>query len=115
MDFKQEFIRVYRLEIQSFMLVFSTQLCALLPLSPSLPSSAGVSPCISLKIKKRHYEYHMIPFPFSMVQPTPFPPPLPYVKKQNCIHVYSVLRWGYGVLGLRQINTCCKVPVHLYR
>jgi hypothetical protein len=23
-------------------------------------SSAGVSPCISLKIKKRHYEHHMI-------------------------------------------------------
>ncbi len=24
------------------------------------PSSDGVSPCISLKIKKRHYEYQMI-------------------------------------------------------
>jgi len=24
------------------------------------PSSAGMSPCISLKIKKRHYEHHMI-------------------------------------------------------
>jgi hypothetical protein len=32
----QVFIRVYRLEIQSVMLVFSTQLCELLPLSPSL-------------------------------------------------------------------------------
>ncbi len=28
---RQEFIRVYRLEIQSIMLVFSTQLCELLP------------------------------------------------------------------------------------
>jgi hypothetical protein len=33
---RQRFIRVYRLEIQSVMLVFSTQLCELLPLSPSL-------------------------------------------------------------------------------
>jgi hypothetical protein len=33
---RQVFIRVYRLEIQSVMLVFSTQLCELLPLSPSL-------------------------------------------------------------------------------
>jgi hypothetical protein len=30
------FNRVYRLEIQSVMLVLSTQLCELLPLSPSL-------------------------------------------------------------------------------
>jgi hypothetical protein len=30
------FIRVYRLEIQSVMLVFSTQLCELWPLLPSL-------------------------------------------------------------------------------
>ena len=34
--FRQVFIRVYRLEIQSVMLVFSTQLCELLPLLPSL-------------------------------------------------------------------------------
>jgi hypothetical protein len=33
---RQVFIRVYRLEIQSVMLVFSTQLCELLPLYPSL-------------------------------------------------------------------------------
>jgi hypothetical protein len=33
---RQEFIRVYRLEIQSVMLVFSTQLCEMLPHSPSL-------------------------------------------------------------------------------
>ncbi len=26
----------------------------------SFPSSAGMSPYISLKIKKRHYEHHMI-------------------------------------------------------
>ncbi len=30
------FIRVYRFEIQSVVLVFSTQLCELLPLYPSL-------------------------------------------------------------------------------
>ncbi len=33
---RQVFIRVYRLEIPSGMLIFSTQLCELLPLSPSL-------------------------------------------------------------------------------
>jgi hypothetical protein len=33
---RQLFIRVYGLEIQSLMLVFSTQLCQLLPLLPSL-------------------------------------------------------------------------------
>ncbi len=32
----QVFIRVHRLKMQSIMLVFSTQLCELLPLSPSL-------------------------------------------------------------------------------
>ena len=33
---RQVFIKVYGLEIQSVMLVFSTQLCELLPLSPYL-------------------------------------------------------------------------------
>jgi hypothetical protein len=33
---REMFIRVYRLEIQSVLLVFSTQLCELLPLQPSL-------------------------------------------------------------------------------
>jgi hypothetical protein len=33
---RQVFIRVYRLEIQSVMFVFSTQICELLRLSPSL-------------------------------------------------------------------------------
>ncbi len=33
---RQVLIRVYRLEIQSVMLVFSTKLCELLPLYPSL-------------------------------------------------------------------------------
>jgi hypothetical protein len=32
----QVFSKVYRLEVQSVILVFSTQLCELLPLSPSL-------------------------------------------------------------------------------
>jgi hypothetical protein len=35
---RQVFIRFYTLEVQSVMLVFSTQLCELLPLSPSLLS-----------------------------------------------------------------------------
>jgi hypothetical protein len=36
MTLRQEFIRVYGLEIQSLMMVFSTQLCELLPFEPSL-------------------------------------------------------------------------------
>ncbi len=46
---RQVFIGVYRLEIQSVMLVFSTQLCELLPLQPSLwfisPPPFSVSKC----------------------------------------------------------------------
>jgi hypothetical protein len=45
----QVFIRVYRLEIQSVMLVFSTQLCELLPLSPSFwfNSLLHTLPCVN--------------------------------------------------------------------
>ncbi len=71
------FIRVYRLERQSVMLVFSTQLCELLPLSPFL------------------------------VQ---LPPPLPCVNKHT-VYTYTLCGGGYGVLGLRQINTCRKAPL----
>jgi hypothetical protein len=55
---RQVFIRIYRLEIQSVMLVFSTQLCEPLP--------------------------HL---PFSLVQPPP-PLPLPCVKVQNTDSVW---------------------------
>jgi hypothetical protein len=41
---REVFTRVYRLEIQSVMLVFSTRLCELLPLSPSLWSNSLPSP-----------------------------------------------------------------------
>jgi hypothetical protein len=51
------------------MLVFSTQLCELLPLSP-----------------------------------------LPCVNKYT-VYTYTVCKGGYGVLGLRQIITCGKVPL----
>ena len=63
------FIRVYRLEIQSVMLVFSTQLCEMLSLSPSL---SILYTCI------------------------------------QCVR-----GGGYGVLGLRQINTCRKAPLQV--
>ncbi len=43
--FWQVFIRVYRLEIQSVMLVFSTQLCELLPISNSLWFNSPPLPC----------------------------------------------------------------------
>ncbi len=41
------FNRVYRLEIQSVMLVFSTQLCKLLPLSPFLWFNSPSPPCVN--------------------------------------------------------------------
>jgi hypothetical protein len=44
---RQVFIRVYRLEIQSIMLVFSTQLCELLPLYPSLWFTSPL-PCVHI-------------------------------------------------------------------
>jgi hypothetical protein len=67
-------------EIQSFIMVFSTQLCKLLHLSPSLW----------------------------------FNSPLPCVNKYT-VYTYAVCKEGgrYGVLGLRQINTCRKVPVQV--
>ncbi len=70
---RQVFIKVYRLEIQSVMLVFLT-------LSPSLWFNS--------------------------------PPPLPCVKKYSTAYTYTVCNGGaggYGILGLRQINTCRKV------
>jgi hypothetical protein len=72
---RQMFIRVCRLEIQSVMLVFSTQLCELLPLWVN-------SPPLSVWISILY------------------------------THIQCV-RGGYGVLGLRQINTCRKVPLQV--
>ena len=51
------------------------------------------------------------PVAFSLVQLTPLPP-LSCVNKY-CI-LYTVCKGeGYGVLGLRQINTCRKVPLQI--
>jgi hypothetical protein len=70
------YIWVYRLEKQSVMLVFSTQLCKLLPLSPSLW--------------------------FNL-------PPSPVWKSILCTRIQVCKSGGgYGVLSLRQINTCRK-------
>ncbi len=44
---RQVFIRVYRLAIQWVMLVFSTQLCELLPFSPSLLFNSPPLPCVN--------------------------------------------------------------------
>jgi hypothetical protein len=43
------FLRVYRLEIQSVMLAFSSKLCELLPLSPSLWFTSPPPPCVKLQ------------------------------------------------------------------
>ncbi len=79
---RQVFIRVYRLQIQSVMLAFSTQNCALLPLKPSLLFDS--------------------------------PPLPPFHVNKYTLYTYTVCEgWGYGVLGLRQINTCRKVPLQV--
>jgi hypothetical protein len=44
---RQVFIIVYRLWIQYVMLVFLTQLCELLPLSPSLWFNSPPLPCVN--------------------------------------------------------------------
>jgi hypothetical protein len=46
------------------------------------------------------------PLTFSLVQLSPTPP-LP------CVNRYTVNTSGYRVLGLRQINTCGKVPLQV--
>ncbi len=83
---RQVFIRVYKLEItRSVMLVFSTQLCDLY--SPLVPLSP------SLKFNSL--------------------PPLPCVNKYT-VHVTVCRGWGgYGVLGIRKINTRRKVPIQV--
>jgi hypothetical protein len=43
---RQVFIRVYRMEIQSVLLVFSTQLCEMLPREPSLRFSSPPPPSL---------------------------------------------------------------------
>ncbi len=53
---RQMFIRVYILEIQLVMLVFSTQLCELLPLSPSLWFNSPPFP-VWISILYTHIQY----------------------------------------------------------
>ncbi len=77
---RQVFLRVYRLEIQSVILVFSTQFCELLSFQPSLWFSSP---------------------------PPPFPVWISILNTRiQCVG-------GYGVPGLRQINTCRKVPLQV--
>jgi hypothetical protein len=78
------FIRVYRVEIQSVVLVFSTQLCELLPLLPSL-------------------WYKSLPLPPSLCE---------QVYCIHVYSVYGG-GGGHWVLGLRQINTCSEVPLNV--
>jgi hypothetical protein len=75
----QVFIRVYRLKIQSVVLVFSTQFCELFALY--LLSGSTL-------------------------------PPLPILNKYT-LYTYTVCKGGCGVLGLRQINICRKVPLQV--
>jgi hypothetical protein len=63
------------------MVVFSIQLCVLLPLSPSLWLNS--------------------------------PPPLPVWISILYTRIHTHTGGGYGVLGLRQINTCRKVPLQV--
>ena len=54
--------------------------------------------------------WSVAPLPFSLVQLSPpFPPPC--VNKCTLYTYIVCIQGGYGVLGLRQINTCRKVPL----
>ncbi len=64
---RQVFIRVYRLVIQSVMLVFSTQLCELFLLEPTL-----------------------------WFKPSPFPPPPPPCVNKYTVFTYTVCRGVMG-------------------
>ncbi len=77
---RQVSIRVYRLEMQSVLLVFSIQLCELLPLYSNLHSGSPLSPFLVWFWTLYVY----------------------YTRIQR-------VRGGYGVLYLRQINTCRNV------
>jgi hypothetical protein len=85
------FIRVYRLEIVNFLRTFSHVGF----FNPALWSV--LSP--------------VAPFPFSQVQPPP-PPLIPCLNKYT-LYTYTVCKGGHRVLGLRQINTCRKVHLHV--
>jgi hypothetical protein len=50
------FNRVYGLEIQSVMLVFSTQLCDLLPLDPCLWFTQPLPPLPKVKVQYIHWK-----------------------------------------------------------
>ncbi len=87
---RQVFIRVYRLEIQSVMLVFSTQLC-------ELSCLGGVGRCWVLLETIFCRSFTLCFWPDS--EPTKL---LDRPKQKN--------RWGEG---LRQVNTCRKVPLQV--
>ncbi len=80
---RQVFIIIYRLDIVSHVGIFNPALWIVAPLS------------------------------FSLVQLFP-PLPLPCVNRYT-VYMYTVCkgRGGYGVLGLRQIKTCRKVPLEV--
>ncbi len=82
---RQVFIRVYRLEKQSVMFVFSTQLCKLLPLSPSLWLSFPLPP-FPVWISILYTRIHSVRGGGSM---------------------------GFWDSGLRQLNTCSKVTTQV--
>ncbi len=73
---RQVFIRFYRLEIWSVMLVFLTHFVNCRP--SNLLTGSTLPPCVN--------------------------------SSTLCI---QCVKGGYGVLGLRQINTCCKVPIQV--
>jgi hypothetical protein len=49
----------------------------------------------------------------STLSPSPPPSLLPFVNKYT-LYTYTVYKGGgYGVLGLRQISTCGKIPLQI--
>jgi hypothetical protein len=56
-----------------------------------------------------HVNYSSAPLTFSMVHLPPPPPTLPCVNNYTETRIQCVKGVEYGVLGLRQINTCREV------
>ncbi len=83
-----EFIDCVR--VHSVMSVFSTHLCDLLPLSPSLWFNSPAFPL------------HLPPSSLCV-----------HVQYSTCTVHVTVCVGGYVVLGLRQINTCREVPLQV--
>jgi hypothetical protein len=117
---RQVFIGDYRLEIQSFMFLFSTQLCELLPLSNVLsgspPPPTPPLPCVKVQYIQTMCGKGRFGGVLSLVGDHIFCRSLTLCiwpdsePTKSLDHPKQKPRWGGG---LRQTNTCRKVPLQV--